>query len=256
VTLCGADFYQLNPAFLMKKGEEFKKSFRFVELAPMHISAMITQTQRLFTFLLMSCLPFTSAAQEAGFVPLFDGKTLNGWQGNTGSYQVKEGTIVIVPQGGGGGNLLSEREYGDFVLRFEFQLSPGANNGLGFHAPLTGDAAYVGKELQILDSEHPKYATLQAYQYHGSLYGVMTAKRGHLLPTGEWNQQEVRVQHPYVTVTLNGVVILEGNYLEASKNGTLDKKEHPGLQRNRGHLGFLGHGDVVSFRNIRLKELP
>jgi hypothetical protein len=77
-----------------------------------------------------------------------------------------------------------------------------------------------------------------------------------LLPTGEWNQQEVRVQHPYVTVTLNGVVILEGNYLEVSKNGALDKKEHPGLLRNRGHLGFLGHGDVVSFRNIRLKELP
>jgi hypothetical protein len=226
----------------------------------MYISIMFIQIERLFayllTFLLLNYLPFTVSAQEAGFVSLFDGKTLNGWHGNTGSYQVSNGTILIVPQGGGGGNLLTEKEYGDFVLRFEFQLSPGANNGLGFHAPLTGDAAYVGKELQILDNEHPKYATLQAYQYHGSLYGVMPSKRGHLLPTGEWNQQEVRVQHPYVTVTLNGVVILEGNYLEVSKNGTLDKKEHPGLLRNRGHLGFLGHGDVVSFRNIRLKELP
>jgi hypothetical protein len=221
---------------------------------------MYIPAERLFalllTFSLFSYFPFAVVAQEEGFVSLFDGKTLNGWQGNTGSYQVSNGTILVVPQGGGGGNLLTEKEYGDFVLRFEFQLSPGANNGLGFHTPLTGDAAYVGKELQILDSEHQKYATLQPYQYHGSLYGVMTAKRGHLLPTGEWNQQEVRVQHPYVTVTLNGVVILEGNYLEASKNGTLDKKEHPGLQRNRGYLGFLGHGDVVSFRNIRLKELP
>jgi hypothetical protein len=221
---------------------------------------MYIPAERLFAFLLtfslFSYFPFAVVAQEEGFVSLFDGKTLNGWQGNTGSYQVSNGTILVVPQGGGGGNLLTEKEYGDFVLRFEFQLSPGANNGLGFHTPLTGDAAYVGKELQILDSEHQKYATLQPYQYHGSLYGVMTAKRGHLLPTGEWNQQEVRVQHPYVTVTLNGVVILEGNYLEASKNGTLDKKEHPGLQRNRGYLGFLGHGDVVSFRNIRLKELP
>ena len=221
---------------------------------------MYIPAERLFAFLLtfslFSYFPFAVVAQEEGFVSLFDGKTLNGWQGNTGSYQVSNGTILVVPQGGGGGNLLTEKEYGDFVLRFEFQLSPGANNGLGFHTPLTGDAAYVGKELQILDSEHQKYATLQPYQYHGSLYGVMTAKRGHLLPTGEWNQQEVRVQHPYVTVTLNGVVILEGNYLEASKNVTLDKKEHPGLQRNRGYLGFLGHGDVVSFRNIRLKELP
>jgi hypothetical protein len=244
----------------MKKGEEFKKWFRFVQVALMYLFAMTLPTERLVPFLcmllLMSCLPYTLFAQEEGFVSLFDGKTLTGWQGNTGSYQVKEGTIVIVPQGGGGGNLLTDKEYGDFVLRFEFQLTPGANNGLGFHAPLTGDAAYVGKELQILDSEHPKYATLQDYQFHGSLYGVMPAKRGHLRPTGEWNQQEVRVQHPNITVTLNGVVILEGNYLALSKQGTLDKKDHPGLQRSRGHLGFLGHGDVVSFRNIRLKELP
>ena len=194
-------------------------------------------------------------AQEEGFISLFDGKTLSGWVGNKNSYLVKDGLIVIEPQGGGGGNLYTEKEYGNFVLRFEFQLTPGANNGLGIHAPLEGDAAYVGKELQILDNEAEKYANLQPYQYHGSVYGVISAKRGYLRPTGDWNQQEVRVQHPYVTVVLNGEVILEGNYLEASKNGTLDKKEHPGLQRSRGHIGFLGHGDVVRFRNFKIKEL-
>lgn len=198
----------------------------------------------------------TLHAQDGGFTSLFDGSTLTGWVGNKNSYLVKDGMIVIEPQGGGGGNLYTEKEYGNFVLRFEFQLTPGANNGLGIHAPLEGDAAYVGKELQILDNEAAKYATLEAYQYHGSVYGVIAAKRGFLLPTGEWNQQEVRVQHPYITVVLNGEVILEGNYLEASKNGTIDKKEHPGLQRSRGHIGFLGHGDVVRFRNIKIKELP
>jgi hypothetical protein len=198
----------------------------------------------------------TLQAQDEGFTSLFDGRTLSGWVGNKSSYLVKDGMIVIEPQGGGGGNLYTEKEYGNFVLRFEFQLTPGANNGLGIHAPLEGDAAYVGKELQILDNEAEKYATLQPYQYHGSVYGVIAAKRGYLRPTGEWNQQEVRVQHPYITVVLNGEVILEGNYLEASKNGTLDKKEHPGLQRSRGHIGFLGHGDVVRFRSINIKELP
>ncbi|WP_439488361.1 family 16 glycoside hydrolase [Algoriphagus sp.] len=54
---------------------------------------------------------------------------------------------------------------------------------------------------------------------------------------------------------LNGETILDGDYLEASKNGTLDDKDHPGLQRDRGHIGFLGHGDVVRFKNIRIKEL-
>ncbi|MCE2708617.1 MAG: DUF1080 domain-containing protein [Algoriphagus sp.] len=194
-------------------------------------------------------------AQEEGFVSLFDGKSLDNWIGNKSSYLVKDGILVIEPQGGGGGNLYTEKEYENFVLRFEFQLTPGANNGLGIHAPLTGDAAYLGKELQILDNESEKYASLQPYQYHGSVYGVIPAKRGYLRPVGEWNQQEVRVEHPRITVILNGEVILEGNYLEASKNGTLDHKEHPGLLRSRGHIGFLGHGDVVRFRDIRIKEI-
>jgi len=150
-------------------------------------------------------------AQEEGFVSLFDGKSLDNWIGNKSSYLVKDGILVIEPQGGGGGNLYTEKEYENFVLRFEFQLTPGANNGLGIHAPLTGDAAYLGKELQILDNESEKYASLQPYQYHGSVYGVIPAKRGYLRPVGEWNQQEVRVEHPRITVILNGEVILEGN---------------------------------------------
>ncbi|MBC6368632.1 DUF1080 domain-containing protein [Algoriphagus sp. AK58] len=206
-----------------------------------------------FVFTLISGL---ALAQESGFVPLFNGKNLDGWVGNKESYQAKDGMIVIEPKGGGGGNLFTEKEYGNFILRFEFQLTPGANNGLGIHAPLQGDAAYVGKELQILDNEHEKYSKLEIYQYHGSVYGVMPAKRGFLKPTGEWNQQEVIVEHPKIKIILNGTTILEGDYLEASKNGTLDKKDHPGLQRSSGHIGFLGHGDVVHFRNIRIKELP
>lgn len=210
-----------------------------------------------FIFILVILLPsVTLQAQEEGFVALFDGKSLNGWVGNKSDYVAKDGALVIEPKGGGGGNLYTEKEYGDFILRFEFQLTPGANNGLGIHAPLEGDAAYLGKELQILDNEAEKYANLQGYQYHGSLYGVMPAKRGFLLPVGEWNKQEVRVQHPFITVTLNGEVILQGNYLEISQSGTLDKKNHPGLFRSRGHIGFLGHGDVVRFRSIRIKELP
>ncbi|WP_235009730.1 3-keto-disaccharide hydrolase [Algoriphagus boritolerans] len=196
-------------------------------------------------------------AQESnqGFTPLFNGKNLEGWIGNKTSYQAKDGMIVIEPNGGGGGNLFTEKEYGDFILRFEFQLTPGANNGLGIHAPLEGDAAYAGKEIQILDNEAEKYAGLKAYQYHGSVYGVIPAKRGFLKPAGEWNQQEVIVQHPKIKVILNGAVILEGDYLEASRNGTLDGKDHPGLKRSSGHIGFLGHGDVVRFRNIDIKEL-
>ncbi len=202
---------------------------------------------------------FSCASQKSnidkGFVSLFNGENLDGWVGNKTSYSAEDGMIVIDPKGTGGGNLYTEKEYGDFILRFEFQLTAGANNGLGIHAPLEGDAAYVGKELQILDDTAEKYATLQEYQYHGSVYGVIPAKTGFLNPVGEWNSQEVIVNHPHIKIILNGETIVDGDYLEASKNGTLDHKDHPGLQRSSGHIGFLGHGDVVRFKNISIKEL-
>ncbi len=209
----------------------------------------------IFGLSLLSCAA-QKQVQEAGFTTLFNGKNLDGWVGNKQSYVVENGMIVVKPEGGGsGGNLFTEGEYSNFNFRFEFQLTPGANNGLGIHAPLEGDAAYAGKEIQILDNTADKYADLQPYQYHGSVYGIIPAKREFLKPVGEWNTEEVIVQGSKIKVILNGTAIVDGDMLEASKNGTMDGKEHPGLQRTRGHIGFLGHGDVVRFRNIRIKDL-
>ncbi|MBL7968157.1 MAG: DUF1080 domain-containing protein [Prolixibacteraceae bacterium] len=197
-----------------------------------------------------------SAAEEAeGFKLLFNGKNLDNWQGNKVDYTAIDGEIVVSPKEGARGNLFTEKEYSNFNLRFEFQLTPGANNGLGIHAPLEGDAAYGGKELQILDNEADIYKDLQPWQYHGSVYGIIPAKRGFLKPVGEWNSQEVVVKDGNVKITLNGTVILEGNWNEASKKGTLDHKDHPGLKRNKGYIGFLGHGSELKFRNLRIKEL-
>lgn len=202
-----------------------------------------------------SCVSLTKS-DEIGFRTLFNGKNLNGWVGNTSSYRAEDGMIVVDPNGGGsGGNLFTKEEFSDFILRFEFRLTPGANNGLGIHAPLEGDAAYLGKEIQILDNTAEKYADLHPYQYHGSVYGIIPAQRGFLNTVGKWNQQEVYVNGSTIKVILNGTTILEGDFIDASKNGTLDNKDHPGLKRNKGHIGFLGHGDVVHFKNIRIKDL-
>ncbi|MCL3779520.1 DUF1080 domain-containing protein [Prolixibacteraceae bacterium JC049] len=197
----------------------------------------------------------TAEEKANGFEALFNGKNLNGWVGNKTDYIVENGEIVVRPKQGGHGNLFTEKEYSDFIYRFEFQLTPGANNGLGIHAPLEGDAAYMGMELQILDNTASIYANLKPYQYHGSVYGVIPAKRGFLKPVGEWNYEEVYVKGSHIKITLNGTVIVDGDYKEASKNGTLDHRNHPGLKRDKGHIGFLGHGSVVKFRNIRLKDL-
>ena len=197
----------------------------------------------------------TNFEKMEGFKLLFNGENLNGWIGNKTDYVVEDGMIIIYPEKGGKGNLFTEKEYANFNFRFEFQLTPGANNGLGIRAPLEGIAAYKGIELQILDNTADKYKGLHEYQYHGSVYGVIPAKRGFLKPVGEWNTQEVIVNGHEIKVILNGEIILDGNIKDARKGGTLDGKKHPGLKNKTGHIGFLGHGDLVRFRNIRIKEI-
>ena len=197
----------------------------------------------------------TPEEKSAGFIALFNGRNLNGWVGDTVAYGVEDGMIVTIPSKGTIGNLYTQKEYADFNIKFEFLLTPAANNGLGIRAPLTGDAAYVGMELQILDNTAPVYADLQPYQYHGSVYGVIPAKTGYIKPLGEWNYEDVFVKGTQVKIILNGTVILDGDIANARDNGAMDHNQHPGLKNKTGHIGFLGHGSLVKFRNIRIKDL-
>jgi Domain of Unknown Function (DUF1080) len=198
------------------------------------------------------------ARSEAGFVPLFDGTTLDGWtmvDKHGDGYGVKDDMIFCAK--GGGGKLMTEREYSDFVLRFEFRMpKEGSNNGVGIRAPLEGDAAYVGMEIQILDEAAAlagKWGTLRDAQYQGSIYDVVPAKRGAMKPAGEWNREEITARGRQITVKLNDQVIVDANLDDVKDPAVLAK--HPGLQRPRGHIGFLGHNDYIEFRNIRIKEI-
>ncbi len=208
------------------------------------------------TFCLLMLL-FTSVAtaedKDEGFVALFNGKDLTGWQGATDGYVVDEGAIQCLAKKGG--FLYTDKEYGDFHLKFEFKLTPGANNGLGIRAPIGGDPAYVGMELQVLDDTADVYKNLKEYQYHGSIYGVVPAKRGHQKPVGEWNTQEVIAKGKQITIILNGVTIVDADIEKASTPKTIDGNNHPGLKREKGHLVFCGHGHDVWFKNLRLKTL-
>ncbi|HKQ38624.1 MAG TPA: DUF1080 domain-containing protein, partial [Verrucomicrobiae bacterium] len=160
------------------------------------------------TFFLTSSLLLSAtlalAAPEAGFTSLFDGKSLNGWKQvdkHGEGYGVKDGVIFCAR--GGGGRLFTEKEYSDFIVKFEFKLEDGSNNGLGIRSPLEGDPAYVAIELQILDDTSPKYAgKLRPAQYHGSLYDVVPAERGALKKVGEWNEEEVTCKGRNIKVVL------------------------------------------------------
>ena len=188
---------------------------------------------------------------EEGFISLFDGKTLDGWQGATAGYVPEDGVLVCKKKGGG--KLLTTREYGDFILRFDFKLEPGGNNGIAIRAPLEGRPSRDGMEIQILDDTASRYSHLKPYQYHGSIYGMVPAKRGHLKPVGEWNSEEILCDGSHLRVTLNGTVIVDAELDKIDK--PMDGREHPGRFRKKGFLGFIGHGTRVKFRNIRIKEL-
>jgi hypothetical protein len=177
------------------------------------------------------------------------------WTGNLTDYQLEDGNISVHPSQSFGGNLYTKKEYANFAFRFAFQLTPSANNGVGIRAPMEGDNAYNAMEIQILDCEHPIYHDIKPYQHHGSVYGVIAAEHGAMKPVGEWNEEEIYADGDHIRVTLNGKVILDGNIREAAKDGTVDHQAHPGLFNKSGHIGFLGHGNELKFKNIRIKEL-
>ena len=210
------------------------------------------------------------ADDEKGFTRLFNGKDLAGWvygqradgtQNKSGKgYQIENGVLYSTKDDGG--SLYTEKEYADFVFRFDFKLTENANNGIGIRAPLEGDAAYVGIEIQVLDDGGSEYTKLQPFQYHGSIYGMIPPKRGFQKPVGEWNSEEITAKGRQITVKLNGTTIVDGN-LDDVKDEAMLKAHRDlakpegsrGIANTKGHIGFLGHGARVEFRNIRVKEL-
>lgn len=188
-----------------------------------------------------------NAAQ--GFESVYDGKSFAGWLGDTDSYEVKDGAIQC--KAGKGGNVFTAKTYRDFSVRLQFKLPPGGNNGLAIRYPGEGDPAYVSFEVQVLDDSAPQYKTLQEYQYHGSVYGLVASHRGYQRPVGEWNFEEVTVRGSHFLVMLNGTPIVDAD----TKGLESHLKGHVGKDRTEGHFGFCGHQDPVAFRGMQIKVL-
>lgn len=191
---------------------------------------------------------------EGGFVSIFNGKDFTGWAGPLDNYEIVDGAIRC--KKGKGGTIFTKESYADFVVRFEFKLPPGGNNGLALRYPGKGNTAYVGMcELQVLDDHYEKVrkAKLDPRQVHGSAYGMVGAKRGFQRPYGEWNEQEVTVKGSTIRVVLNGETILDADLSKVTEY--MGGKPHAGKARKEGHFGFAGHSDPVSFRNLRIKKL-
>jgi hypothetical protein len=203
-------------------------------------------------FVSLACSPL---ARGAGFVSLFDGKTLDQWteiHKFGPPYYVTNGVIACPADAGN--DLVTRKAYSDFIFRMDFKLTPGANNGVGIRTPLeNNNLTYVGNEIQILDDDDPQYLHLEPGQYCGSLYKIFAAKRGALKKVGEWNHYEITVIGRQFKIVLNGKKIVDGNVNDVRDPEIL--RVHPGMLRDRGHIALLGHSSYCEFRNIYIKDL-
>ena len=236
-----------------------------------------------------TCCRYPDSINE-GFVSLFNGNDLQGWEGATAMYGVdpnEPGVLQCFPERkaeGSSGNLYTAKEYGNFVLRFEFMMPTNGNNGLGIRMTEPDkDAAYYAMcELQLLDDGGSSYYDaaakkdkLKPYQYTGSVYGIVPSLRdnfgkqlgwkeknftgggSYVRKPGMWNFEEVKVIGSEIEVYLNGILITKADVSKFKGDGdTPDGKKHPGLHTPKGRIGWLGHGHHVMWRNIRIKELP
>jgi Domain of Unknown Function (DUF1080) len=191
------------------------------------------------------------------FEPLFNGKDLTGWKVNKAGkmkfWGAENGMLFV--KGGGGGWLMTEKEYANFEPRLEYKLPSGGNSGVALRSPLEGDPSSAGMEIQILDDawhkDEKNYKGLQPTQLTGSIYGVVPPALDATKRIGEWNQMHITARGRQITVVLNGKTIVDAN-LDTHKNHV---QKHPGLLREKGHLGLQSHDGRVEFRNLYVKPL-
>ena len=216
--------------------------------------------------LLLSILAFTAVncSLLAQTTSLFNGKTTNGWHSylktGPGAWRVVDGALQLDPKAPGQGDLLTDKEYENYELSLEWKIAEGGNSGiiLGVHEDRSFDATYLtGIEMQILDdakAEDNKLATHRA----GSLYD-MHAPAHPAKPAGEWNKVTIRKLHGHITFWLNGQKVIDAQIGSREWKEMLNKskfKTWKGFAAYpKGHIALQDHGAVVSFRDIKIKEL-
>ncbi len=234
---------------------------------------MIAKTRVLFVVALVlaaaNALPAESPEKEEGFVPLFPedgvpkGWIVRAWNDvnlpppnpNT-KWVVKDG---ILHGGEPRGNwLLSEKQFGDFILKFDFKLGPTGNSGCALRAPLFGDPAFDGMELQMADYRYNPQA--KDSELTGGIYRAIAPLKQVYKPT-EWNTYSISLRGPRLHVVLNGEVIHDLN-LDEQKQVVLRHNGQPCPavkdRPRKGHIGFqeLSRGaEHVLIRNARIKVL-
>jgi len=190
----------------------------------------------------------TAAELDDGFVPMFDGKSLDGWK-TTGNWIVEEdGSISLHPRPGEHGwqrydaYLTTARKYRDFVLDLEFKIAKGGNSGVFLRVGDPASQVKSGFEVQILDT-HGK--PNPGHHDCGGVIGTAGPSKNMAKPAGEWNRYVITCQGTRLKVELNGEQIHD---LDLSKSKVKDRPPE-------GYIGFQDEAKRVWYRNVRIKEL-
>ncbi len=204
--------------------------------------------------------PVVPSSDETGFQPLFNGRDLAGWMvdgGDGSGWRVEGGEIVALGESGQGYDfLLSDREYRNFALRFEFKVSENADSGVGIRA-LRGERVNgrpLNLQVQIHDDEGlpPGQGAPTGSLFWSSGGPLMRpAKPAQLKPRGEWNAMELELNGQILRVTVNGQAVLSTYFSVLITN----PRVLAGVYRDQGRIGLQRHTGEVGFRNIRVKEL-
>jgi len=224
--------------------------------------------------LLSACQPkqnvLTDAEKAAGWELLFDGQTLNGWRDYNGKaltapWVVEDGTLAALGKGGdGNGYIVTEKEYENFELSFDWKISKGGNSGVLYHVverPQYKVPYVTGPEFQVIDNEGFQ-GKLEDWQKACADYAMHVADpaKTKFKPVGEWNNSKIVFDNGHVEHWLNGEKVVEfeawtDDWFQRKNSGKWETAPEYGLA-HKGVFSLQDHGDRSWYRNIKVRELP
>jgi|SRR5690554_388580 len=215
----------------------------------------------------------TSEEKKEGWILLFNGKNFDGWRGENSKTFPEKGWIIEDnaikcdgsgqgEAGGQGGNILYDRKFKDYQLKFDWKISKGGNSGVFYLGEDIPEGLWkTAPEFQILDNENHIDAKLgkDGNRQAASLYDLIPAKPQNSKPWGEWNEAEIMIYRGTVVHKQNGEVVLEyhlgtNDWNKLIKESKFSEYEDFGKYRE-GYISLQDHGDDVWFRNIKIKVL-
>ncbi|TFV92193.1 DUF1080 domain-containing protein [Algoriphagus kandeliae] len=214
----------------------------------------------------------TTTEPESEWISLFDGQTFNGWHkyggGKVGNaWKIENGELYLDAankdgwQTGDGGDIVTDQEFENFHFQAEWKIAPNGNSGIIFFVNESPEYDYcwqTGPEMQVLDNDGHPDAQIISHRA-GDLYDLIVSSEETVKPVGEWNLAEIIADNGNLTLRLNGVDVVKTTMWTPEWEALIADskfKDMPGFGKfKKGKIALQDHGDIVYYRNIRIKEL-